>query len=154
MDRIAPPASLGLVRHGLSGEAALLGEDALEQQLAQARAALREVSKGVTPPERAESVAVAADGRIQVTLGTDGRVSTIGIDPRVLREGSEYLAAELRQAVNDALDGQDAGVDVSEPMPDLAAISATVERLQDESLRQMREMTQAIGETMRKLHRS
>ncbi|MEV1331278.1 YbaB/EbfC family nucleoid-associated protein [Micromonospora costi] len=132
----------------------MLGEDALEQQLAQARAALRDVGKGFTPPERTESVAEAADGRIRVTLGTDGRVSGIEIDPRVLREGSEYLADELRRAFNDALDGQTPGVDVTEPMPDLAAITSTVERLQDESLRQMRAMTQAISETMRKLQKS
>ncbi|MEV5689998.1 YbaB/EbfC family nucleoid-associated protein [Micromonospora globbae] len=132
----------------------MLGEDALEQQLAEARAALREVSRGITPPERTESAAEAADGRVRVTIGTDGRVSDIVIDPRVLREGSEYLAAELRRAVNDALDGQEAVVEVTEPMPDLAAIASTVERLQDESIRQMRQMTQAISETMRKLHRS
>lgn len=132
----------------------MLGEDALEQQLAEARAALREVSRGITPPERTESAAEAADGRVRVTIGTDGRVGDIVIDPRVLREGSEYLAAELRRAVNDALDGQEAAVEVTEPMPDLAAIASTVERLQDESIRQMRAMTQAISETMRKLHRS
>lgn len=129
----------------------MLGEGALEEQLAQARAALREVSQGVTPPERTESVAEAADGRIRVTVGPDGRVSAIQINPRVLNEGSAYLAAELRQAVNAALDGQNDQVHTTEPMPDLAAITATVERLQDQSLRQMREMTQAISETMRKL---
>ncbi|MGK5742932.1 YbaB/EbfC family nucleoid-associated protein [Micromonospora sp. URMC 103] len=129
----------------------MLGESALEAQLAQARAALREVGRGVTPPERTESVAEAADGRIRVTVGTDGRVSAIEIDPRVLRDGSDHLADELRLAVNAALDGQDDGTAAAEPMPDLAAITATVERLQDQSLRQMREMSQAISETMRKL---
>lgn len=132
----------------------MLGESALEQQLAQTRAALREVSGTAAPRERAESVAEAADGRIRVTLGTDGRVSAIDIDPRVLREGSEYLAAELRQAVNAALDGQDDGAAATESMPDLAAVTATVERLEDQGLRQMREISQAVSETMRKLHRS
>ncbi|WP_433387894.1 YbaB/EbfC family nucleoid-associated protein [Micromonospora sp. KLBMP9576] len=132
----------------------MLGEVALEQQLAQARAALREVSGAAAPRERAESVAEAADGRIRVTVGTDGRVSAVDIDPRVLREGSEHLAAELRRAVNSALDGQDDGADAVEPMPDLAALSATVERLQDQGLRQMREISQTVSETMRKLHRS
>ncbi|MGC4787215.1 YbaB/EbfC family nucleoid-associated protein [Micromonospora sp. DT178] len=132
----------------------MLGESALEQQLAQARAALREVGGAAAPRERSESVAEAADGRIRVTLGTDGRVSAVDIDPRVLREGSEYLAAELRQAVNAALDGQDDGVAASEPMPDLAAMTATIERLQDQGLRQMREISQAVSETMRKLHGS
>ncbi|MCM0675857.1 YbaB/EbfC family nucleoid-associated protein [Micromonospora phytophila] len=132
----------------------MLGENALEQQLAQARAALREVSRGVTPPERVESVAEAADGRIRVTVGVDGRVSGIDIDPRVLREGSDHLAAELRDAVNAALDGQDDATAAADPVPDLAALTTTVERLQDEGLRQLREISQAVGETMRKLHRS
>ncbi|MGN9802223.1 YbaB/EbfC family nucleoid-associated protein [Micromonospora sp. L32] len=128
----------------------MLGESALEEQLAQARAALREVSRTVTPRERVESVGEAADGRIRVTLGTDGRVSAVDLDPRVLREGAEHLAEELRRAVNAALDGQDDSA-AAEPMPDLAAMTATVERLQDQGLRQMREISQAISETMRKI---
>ncbi|MEU9507611.1 YbaB/EbfC family nucleoid-associated protein [Micromonospora sp. NPDC048170] len=128
----------------------MLDDSALEQQLTQARAALREASRDVVPRERAESVGEAADGRITVTLGTDGRVSTIEIDPRVLREGSEHLAEELRRAVNAALDGQEPTVD-AEPMPDLAAMTATLERIQDQGLRQMREMSLAISENMRKL---
>ncbi|SCG56049.1 YbaB/EbfC family nucleoid-associated protein [Micromonospora coxensis] len=129
----------------------MLGESALEQQLAEARAALREVSRTVVPPERVESVAEAADGRIRVTVGVDGRLSAVDLDPRVLREGSEYLADELRRAVNAALDGQADAVTGTEPMPDLAAMAATVERLQDQGLRQMREISTAISETMRKL---
>ncbi|MGK5443099.1 YbaB/EbfC family nucleoid-associated protein [Micromonospora sp. URMC 105] len=129
----------------------MLGESALEQQLAEARAALREVSRSVVPPERVESVAEAADGRIRVTVGVDGRLSAVDLDPRVLREGSDYLADELRRAVNAALDGQAEVVAGTEPMPDLAAMTATVERLQDQGLRQMREISTAISETMRKL---
>ncbi|MFG1775209.1 YbaB/EbfC family nucleoid-associated protein [Micromonospora sp. NPDC049051] len=132
----------------------MLGESALEEQLAQARAALREVSRSAAPQERVETAAEAADGRVRVTLGTDGRVSAVDIDPRVLREGSEYLADELRRAVNAALDGQDDDATTAEPMPDLAALTATVERLQNQGLRQMREISQTVSETMRKLHRS
>lgn len=128
----------------------MLGENALQEQLAQARAALREVSRSVAPRERVESVGEAADGRIRVTLGTDGRVSAVDLDPRVLREGAEHLAEELRRAVNAALDGQDDPA-AAEPMPDLAAMTATVERLQDQGLRQMREISQAVSDTMRKL---
>lgn len=129
----------------------MLGESSFEEQLAQARAALREVGKSITLTERSESVAEAADGQIRVTLGTDGRVSAIEINPRALREGADYLAEELRVAVNAALDGQATEAAPADSMPDLAAITATVERLQDQSLRQMREISQAISETMRKL---
>ncbi|MEU8182511.1 YbaB/EbfC family nucleoid-associated protein [Micromonospora sp. NPDC049044] len=130
----------------------MLGEKALEEQLAQARAALREVSSTVAPRERVESVGEAADGRIRVTVDSAGRVSAVNLDPRVLREGSEQLAEEFRRAVNAALDGQEEATAGTEPMPDLAAMTATVERLQDQGLRQMREITLAVSETMRKLH--
>ncbi|TDB75929.1 YbaB/EbfC family nucleoid-associated protein [Micromonospora sp. KC723] len=131
----------------------MLGEDALEQQLAQARVALREAQRTVAAPERVESVAEAADGRIRVSLGPDGRCSAVELDPRVLREGSEYLAEELRRAVNAALDGQSEAVTGTEPMPDLAAMTVTLERLQDQGLRQMREISATISDTMRKLQR-
>ncbi|MGC4744082.1 YbaB/EbfC family nucleoid-associated protein [Micromonospora sp. DT201] len=130
----------------------MLGEKALEDQLAQARAALRDVSRTVAPPELIESVGEAADGRLRVTVGSDGRVSAVDLDPRLLREGSEQLAEEFRRAVNAALDGQAAAEAPTEPMPDLAAMTATVERLQDQGLRQMREISLAVSETMRKLH--
>jgi DNA-binding protein YbaB len=129
-------------------------ESGLEQQLRDARASLREVSRSASPTEPKPSVAESAEGRIRVTIGADGRVEVIEIHPTVLRSGTEYLATELRAAVNAALDGRDDGMPTAETLPDLAAINATIERLQDEGIRQMREIRTTIGDVMRKLHRS
>lgn len=130
----------------------MLSESNLEQQLAEARAALRDArrstSKAEPPPT---TTAEAANGLVKVTLGTDGRLSAIEIDPKALRSGSEDLATELRTAVNKALDQRNKTAHTDEPMPDLEAINATIERLQDQSIRQMREISTAISETMRKL---
>jgi DNA-binding protein YbaB len=132
----------------------VFGESSLEQQLRDARASLREASRSASPAEPKESVAESAEGRIRVTLGTDGRVAAIEIHPTVLRAGTEYLATELRTAVNAALDGRDDGTRPDEPVPDLTALNATIERLQDEGIRQMREISTTISDVMRKLHRT
>ncbi|MFK3981673.1 YbaB/EbfC family nucleoid-associated protein [Micromonospora sp. NPDC050397] len=135
----------------------MLGESALERQLTDARALLREASRTAAeggPEEPREYVAEAAEGRIRVTVDADGRVGAVEIDPRVLREGAEYLAAEFRTAVNAALDGRGDDYRTDEPVPDLDAVNSAVERLQDQSIRQMREMSATISEVMRKIHRS
>lgn len=127
----------------------------LDQQLGDARTMLREVRAGSgTVPQPEEVVTEAADGGIRVTLGTADRFTAIEINPTVLRQGSEYVAQEILSAVNAALDERGASARTGEPMPDLEAINANVERLQDESLRQMRQLVAGIGETMRKIHRS
>ncbi|HEX5598539.1 MAG TPA: YbaB/EbfC family nucleoid-associated protein [Micromonosporaceae bacterium] len=132
----------------------MFGERGLEQQLMDARAALSKARAATARAEPQEIETDAAEGRIKVILGADGRISAIDLDPRVLREGVEYLSSELRNAVNAALDDQDADPSAGEPVPDLDALHATIEQLQDQSMRQMREMNLAIGEVMRKLHRS
>ncbi|RKR89642.1 YbaB/EbfC DNA-binding family protein [Micromonospora pisi] len=135
----------------------MLGEGGFERQLVDVRALLRETISRASEEGRdepGEYVAEAADGRIRVTVGTDGRVGAVEIDPRVLREGAEYLADEFRTAVNAALDGRGEQNRTDEPVPDLDALNSAVERLQDQSIRQMREMTATIGEVMRKLHKS
>jgi DNA-binding protein YbaB len=134
--------------------AGVFDESGLEQQLRDARASLREVSRSASPTEPKQSVAESAEGRIRVTLGTDGRVDAIEIHPTVLRAGTDYLATELRAAVNAALDGRDDDTGTAEPVPDLTALNATIERLQDEGIRQMREIRTSISDVMRKLHRS
>ncbi|MEU2611828.1 YbaB/EbfC family nucleoid-associated protein [Micromonospora sp. NPDC007271] len=130
----------------------MFDEDGLDRQLRDARAALREVAEASHAHEPTEIVTEAAAGRIVVTLGTDGRISSLEINPTVLRDGVQYLAAELQVAVNAALDERGAVARTDEPVPDLAALTATVERLQDEGLRQMRVLTTSVSDVMRKLH--
>lgn len=130
----------------------VFNEVQLEQQLQQARASLVQVRDAVRPEAPADVTAEAADGLVQVTLGGAGLVTELSIDPRALRLGSEELADQVRAAVNDVLEQRAASTATAEPMPDLDAMTAVVERLQDESLRQMREITQGVTDTMRRLH--
>ncbi|SCF29167.1 YbaB/EbfC DNA-binding family protein [Micromonospora viridifaciens] len=130
----------------------MFDEDGLERQLREARATLREVAEASRAHDPREIVTEAAEGRIVVTLGTDGRISSLEINPTVLRDGVQYLAEELQVAVNAALDERSADARTDEPVADLAALTARVERLQDEGLRQMRALTMSVSDVMRKLH--
>ncbi|GLZ79534.1 hypothetical protein Afil01_43410 [Actinorhabdospora filicis] len=133
----------------------MFGENAMEQQLMEARASLREARQNTAAAAGAERVGTlgeAADGLLRVAMDAEGRVESVYIDPTLMRGGSEYLAEQVRHAVNAALAGQ-ASEDAGEPMPDLAAMEATIERLQDQSVRQMREISSAITDVMAKLRR-
>ena len=124
----------------------------MEQQLRQARESLAQARQTVAQQETVEVTAEAADGLVRVTLGETGLVTEVHIDPRALRLGSEELGDQLMAAVNDVLEQRTASAAADEPMPDLQAMTEVVERLQDEGLRQMRQITTEVTETMRRLH--
>jgi YbaB/EbfC DNA-binding family protein len=62
---------------------------------------------GGSAPAR-ETTASAAGGQITVVLGPDGRVRSVDLDPRLLRDPAQ-VAPGIRAAVNEALDGARAG---------------------------------------------
>lgn len=133
----------------------MFGENAMEQQLMEARASLREARRNTAAAagaERVGTVGEAADGLLRVAVDSGGRVESVHIDPSLMRGGSEYLAEQFRLAVNSALAGQDDTEDGG-PMPDLEAMETTIERLQDQSVRQMKEISAAITDVMSKLKR-
>ncbi|SNS65711.1 Conserved DNA-binding protein YbaB [Asanoa hainanensis] len=126
-------------------------EQGLEQQLREARTALRQArTETGDAPAPEEITAEAADGQVRVTLDASGRLTAIDIRPTILRHGTESLAEALMAAVNEALDTRAATTGGGQPAPDLDAMSHTIERLQDESLRQMRQITAAFTEATRR----
>ncbi len=130
----------------------MFGEDAIAQQLSEARAALSNAAKS-PEAKQVEPVTVdAAEGGIRVTVDPEGRVDRFELDPRVLREGSDYVAEELKRAVNTALDQRAEALGTEEPVPDLEAINESVAEIQDRSLRQFQAMSASIREVMTKLH--
>jgi DNA-binding protein YbaB len=129
----------------------VLGEEELERQLTAARASLQQALDSKPQGEAAEVRTEAAEGRIQVVLGAAGRFERIDFDPRALREGSDYLAAEVLAAVNAALDARAEALATDEPVPDLNAMNETIAQVQDQGLRQMREMTASAAELMKRL---
>lgn len=130
----------------------MFGEEAIAQQLAEARSALDEVRRA-QPDQLVQPVtAEAADGRINVTLGVNGRIEKVRFaEERVLKEGTEYLEEELAKAVNAALDARAEALSADVPAPDLEAIGNAVAQIQEQGVRQMRDMTAQISAVMQKL---
>ncbi|WP_205326721.1 hypothetical protein [Glycomyces sp. YM15] len=94
----------------------------------------------------------AAEGRIKVTLGADGRFERIRMTLSALRDGPEALVEQLKLAVNDALDQRTAMSALAGPVPDQAAMNEQVARMQDASLQQFKDMDAAIGDLMARVH--
>lgn len=130
----------------------MFGEDQIAQQLADTRAALAQASASPGAARAEPVTAEAAEGRIGVTIGTEGRVEEVKVDPKALREGSEYLAEQLKLAVNDALDQRSRMFGTDEPVPDTDAINESVAQIQDSSLRQFQAMSASISQVMAKLN--
>jgi DNA-binding protein YbaB len=130
----------------------MFAEDQIAQQLADARSALDDVRR-LQPDHQIPPVTVeAADGRIRITLGADGRVDEFRfVEERVLKEGTEFLEAELRKAVNAALDARAESLVADAPAPDLDALGDSLAKIQDQGLQRMREMSAQISTVMKKL---
>jgi DNA-binding protein YbaB len=130
----------------------MFGEDAIAQQLAEARSQLDVVRQTQQDHQVPPVTAEAADGRIKLTLGANGRVDRIEFtEVRVLKEGTEYLEEELRKLVNTALDARAESLSADLAAPDLEAIGDAVAKIQDQGLAQMRAMSTQISAVMKKL---
>ncbi|THV29552.1 YbaB/EbfC family DNA-binding protein [Glycomyces paridis] len=130
----------------------MFGEEAIAQQLADARAQLASVAR--TPEaNQVEPVTVeGAEGFLKVTIGVDGRVAGFEVDPRAMRVGSEVLFAEIKRMVNAGLDERAAAMGADEVPPDVDAINESVAAIQDRSLRQFQAMSASVSEVLAKLH--
>jgi len=130
----------------------MFGEDAIAQQLAEARTQLDVVRQTQHDHQVPPVTAEAADGRVKITLGANGRVDRIEFtEVRVLKEGTEYLEEELRTLVNTALDARAEALAADMAAPDLEAIGEAVAKIQDQGLAQMRAMSTQISAVMKKL---
>ncbi|RRR99690.1 hypothetical protein [Glycomyces terrestris] len=130
----------------------MFGEDAIAQQLADARATL---SSAVKSPEshQIDPVTVeGADGLIRLTLSPAGRVDELEMDGRAMHFGSQALTAEIKRMINEALDQRAEALGTDEPVPDLEAMNETVAEIQDRSIRQFQAMSASISEVMAKIH--
>lgn len=133
-------------------EVRVYDESAFEQQLRTTRAALRQLQDSTPAAPAPEPVTVERmDGQVRVTVDSTGRLTTLDVRPAALREGVESVSAAILDAVNACLDAQSAGQPAAEAAPDLGSLLSTVERLQDDGLRQMRQFTDGIGEALRRV---
>jgi DNA-binding protein YbaB len=130
----------------------MFGEDAIAQQLAEARSQLDVVRQTQQDHQVPPVTAEAADGRIKVTLGANGRVERFEfLEVRVLKEGTEFLEEELAKIVNAALDARAESLGTDTAAPDLEAIGEAVTKIQDQGIAQMRAMSTQISAVMKKL---
>ncbi|MBM0227579.1 MULTISPECIES: YbaB/EbfC family nucleoid-associated protein [Micromonospora] len=103
--------------------------------------------------EPLRAAGTAAEGQVEVVL-VGQRVESVRLDPRVLRAGAELLGEYVAQAVNAALDDlrHQAGQAGAEPAAlDPAALGETLGQLQDQSVRSMSAMSQALTDVVQRI---
>lgn len=132
----------------------MAGEDEFRQRLAQARAALAEAAASPEEGRVAPVTAEAAKGRISLTLGTDGRVERIIVDPKAVKEGTDYIAEHVLAALNDALDQRAAMTAAEDRVPDLESVNESLAAVQDAGVRRLQAMSASIAEVLGKLNRN
>ncbi|MBM0234583.1 YbaB/EbfC family nucleoid-associated protein [Micromonospora sp. STR1_7] len=132
--------------------------DRLFQQTRQALASMRSTGQapddgtGVQP---ARGTGSAAGGQVEV-VAVGQRVESVTVDPRALRMGAEMLGEQITLAVNAALDDLrlQAGDAVDAPAVDPVALGQQLDELQNESVRSMAAMTDALTDAVRRIQQA
>jgi DNA-binding protein YbaB len=123
-----------------------LGSAELDQMLSQARKTLESLRSSRPQDADARGTGEAAGGQVRVVAASPGRLESLELDPRVMRMPSKDLAAHVLAAANAALDDlaaqapSAAGISV----PDPGELAAAVADIQQQSVRQMAAISQAI----------
>ncbi|TYB59215.1 YbaB/EbfC family nucleoid-associated protein [Nonomuraea sp. PA05] len=118
----------------------------------QASSASASESPDAEPPLRGEGQ--AAEGKVRAVVVAGGRLASLSVDPRVMREGSEEMCAQIMAAVNAAADGLRAQVmERATAAAGGAEIASTLLTLQQESVRQMERFTQSLDDVVARFER-
>jgi DNA-binding protein YbaB len=130
-----------------------LGSSELDRLLTQTRTMLE--SLGTARPadgaEEARGEGQALDGRVRV-VARAGRVDELRLDPRVMRMGSEELAEHVTAAVNAALNDLASRSPAEQTAPvDPQVLAGQIAEIQEQSVRQLAALTQAIGTAVRRV---
>jgi DNA-binding protein YbaB len=128
-----------------------------DQVLQKARESLASMRAGRPPASDEpppEGVGESGDGRVKATADFRGRIKAVELDPRAMRLGPQELAEHVITAVNGAfadLRAKANVADAAEGIPDPAALAKQVRDIQDQGLRQMELIAQAISDATTKL---
>jgi DNA-binding protein YbaB len=129
----------------------------IDQVLSEARKALESMRKSPTPSETppVQGTGESAEGKVKAAAQAGGRLKSVELDPRAMRLSSEELAEHIMTAVNAALDDlrSKAPAAAASEAIDTAALGKQVEELQNQGLRQMELISQALNETIAKIPR-
>jgi DNA-binding protein YbaB len=134
-------------------ETAGVGVEALDQLLDRTRQALEAAGSGVVSGGSGglRGEGTAASGQIRATV-TPSHVESIRIDPRAMRRGSAELAAQITAAVNEGfaeLRRSAGSEDVQrEAQARAAALSAKLRDVQNDSMRSMAMIAQALNDAV------
>lgn len=131
--------------------------DRLLEQTRQVLAAMRTPDGAAPAPgtevEPVRGVGSAAGGQVEVVVAGQ-RVESVTLDPRALRMGADLLGEQLVQAVNAALDDlREQAAAKAQPgsTADPAQLGRTLDELQNESVRSMSAMTEALTDAVRSI---
>ncbi|MEV1111256.1 YbaB/EbfC family nucleoid-associated protein [Micromonospora sp. NPDC049751] len=100
--------------------------------------------------ELLRAVGAAGDGLVVATVVQSGRLESMAIDPRLLRHGTETVSEHIMTAVNAALDGLKAQINIAAPA-DVNALAARLSGLQEQSVRQMAMFGEAMQAVVARL---
>ena len=128
----------------MTSESGLTGEG-LDQLLSSARQALEAArTGGSSSAEPVQAVGTAGDDeQIRATVRTPGQLTSLELDPRVMRLPSAELAEQIMLAINRALT-ELRNQAVATAAVDLDALNGQLQDLHQESIRQMERFTSAI----------
>ncbi|WP_171075109.1 YbaB/EbfC family nucleoid-associated protein [Nonomuraea basaltis] len=120
--------------------------------LDEARRGLDALGKEPLPEkELAGGEGTAADGRVSARVSPECRLTSLKVDPRVVRMGSHELCDLIMVAVNAALDDLRANLEARREHVDVAGLAQALEGVQEESMRKMNALTQEIGDLARRI---
>ncbi|MEU5876590.1 YbaB/EbfC family nucleoid-associated protein [Spirillospora sp. NPDC047279] len=132
-----------------SGAGGAAGRDA-GRQAGASQGRSRDAAGGGEP---VVGVGEAADGRVLATVEAGGRLKSVEMDPRAMRLASAELGEQIVVAVNAALDDlrAKAAAAAADQAVDTDTLGKQVEDIQNQSLRQMELITQALNDTITKI---
>lgn len=114
--------------------------------------ALRAVSPQPEDEEvaRQRRIGEAADGHVSAEFGADGRLSSLTVDPRLMRLGSAELCDRIVEAVNAAIDSMRSGV--SAPgAADLTQLTEQLQQVRDTAVPRLSTFLQALTEAQARM---
>ena len=111
---------------------------ALQALIDRARAAMSQPPPGAAP---GPFIGAAADGLITAEADTAGRIRSLHIDPKLLRQPLEDTCDQVVAAVNAALDARPGRTDTRPLIEELQAV-------QEQSVQEMAKISQAFSDAL------
>lgn len=108
---------------------------------------------GATDVELLGADGTDVSGRVTATVTLPGRITSLSIDPRLMREGSEAVCDAVIEAVNDGLASLQQLALRGVPSIDVESLAADLEQVQTESLHSASTMLTALQDTMNRINR-